>query len=1582
MGFAAVCSDRITPGCPNQIGGSTLTISNIRFIHYGIPPVYLNNRSILSSNQPKNGPGDPRECVVSACGDATATAGDPIDTRTGNFDYSLVDLSIQTVAGPLTLQRSYASQALDTNLYPTDLSPGWSHNQDVRLIFESGTVWFKGHTLNQYQFTANGDGSFTPYAGVLAELTCDDLTAACQLTAPDQSLYQFDSGGRLQSWRNDRGFGFDYTYTDNRLSRVTEPVSGRFLQFDYQSGRLASVTDSANRQVNFGYDAHGDLTTFSDARGETWQYAYQDHRLTTVFAPGNPPQVDLVTHYDTHGRAYEQFNGANERIVKLIFNPDGSTTVLDALDRQRSDGYDQRNTHTAQTDPSGYQIQKNYDANFRPIEVRDQDNRAVHYQWSADGANLTYVRDAAGSETHLQYDAHNRLVQLTDPRSRLTTFDYSGALLNSTTLHTSAGGITTTYTYTTAADAPQPPGLLKTITNALGQTTTLTYDALGQLTGMEDAAHNRTAYAYDAAGRLIQVTDPLGGITRLTYDPAGSLLQVVHNYDPAKAQNQDNVFNLTETFSYDARGRLSQTTNTLGHTTAYAYDAAGRLAQVTDPLGNSVHFAYNAAGQLISQTDRLGHTTAYEYDAAGRLWKVRNALNQVVITYAYNPDGTLASQSRPSTGAGQPPAPDGDYIIFYESYDALRRPLRIADNAGHWLETTYDEYGQVTSRTDALGRVTAYEYNELGLLAAVVQNHVPGADPGADVNVRSVYEYDPLGSLTRITDANGHSTTFAYDVLNRLSRVTNPLGKVSEFDYDALGRRTVLRDPNGSTILYRYDAAGRLQAIDYPAGTADAAFAYDPLGRLTAMNDGLGQTTWWYDALDRITAISDPFGRSLAYGYDAEGRRTRLTYPPETGKTLNYQYDPLGRLVEVRDGSDLLAQYAYDSAGRLSQRSLANGVSSDYTYDLSGQLTGLRHQAGEEIIAYAYEYDAAGNLTLSEESRQARATATPTVTATATRTATFTPTATFTATPTHTATFTRTPTRTPTRTATFTRTPTRTPTATPTPPPRRVYLPHICQACGGNSISAYPPPQSAGGMEAQQHSQPLEAYPPPGGGETTPTSTPWNPLDWLQPLMDFFAGMLAKIETRLLQAGSGKGLAVPPEAHLPQTSAGILQIAYTYDALDRLTGAGYSSGESFAYTYDAAGSRLSQTVNGASTAYAYDAAGRLLSAGGLAYAWDDNGNLLSDGVYSYTYDHANRLSGLSSAGGAYTFAYDGLGSRYQTSINGSSTTFTLDLAAGLSQVLADGSQLYYYGLERIAQQPRTTAGHSSGGQPAYFLTDQLGSARHLADAGGSIVRSQSFDPFGNLLSAGGSTLTNYGFAGEWHDLPGLIHLRARYYAPQWGQFLTRDPFPGLLSHPATQAPYPYALNNPLRYTDPSGEFVETLFDLAMVGYSVYTIGDKLQRGCAVPWTEWAALGLDALSLVLPFVPAGGMAIRLAAHADDFGDVSRTLDNLSNTLKFLPAPNRANFPYHHIFPQRKDLSQIFVQRGIDISQHLMELPVEVHRKIHSGGPGGGLWNSAWQAFFEANPNATIVDIYKHAGWLIHEFGLDKVGRIVP
>ncbi len=83
----------------------------------------------------------------------------------------------------------------------------------------------------------------------------------------------------------------------------------------------------------------------------------------------------------------------------------------------------------------------------------------------------------------------------------------------------------------------------------------------------------------------------------------------------------------------------------------------------------------------------------------------------------------------------------------------------------------------------------------------------------------------------------------------------------------------------------------------------------------------------------------------------------------------------------------------------------------------------------------------------------------------------------------------------------------------------------------------------------------------------------------------------------------------------------------------RLTAADYSNGDSYHYTYDAVGNRLTQekSILGLLTTDTYipDDANRLTSVNGVTYTWDANGNLLSDGIKTYTYDSANRLKAVS-----------------------------------------------------------------------------------------------------------------------------------------------------------------------------------------------------------------------------------------------------------------------------------------------------------------------------------------------------------------
>jgi len=345
-----------------------------------------------------------------------------------------------------------------------------------------------------------------------------------------------------------------------------------------------------------------------------------------------------------------------------------------------------------------------------------------------------------------------------------------------------------------------------------------------------------------------------------------------------------------------------------------------------------------------------------------------------------------------------------------------------------------------------------------------------------------------------------------------------------------------------------------------------------------------------------------------------------------------------------------------------------------------------------------------------------------------------------------------------------------------------------------SSETGYPPPlpEALEETEAPQ-SEGMETYPPPPVEE--------EQTSFLRQAWDFLLALFSVSQTVSASYNLQNGYPPPPEPDEPPLPDEQI-IDYVYDPLGRLVEAAYSSGTTYEYEYDPVGNRTAQIVDSISIAYQYDAADRLTSAGGTAFTWDDNANLLGDGVYSYGYNTANHLVSASGQGLTYGFAYDGLGNRYQQTVDGQTNTYTLDLAGSLSQVLYDGEFSYYYGLGRISQQQGTNS--------EYYLPDALGSVRQIANSAGTLIYRQNFDPFGELIGSEGNGSSSYGYAGEWTDGTGLQNLRARYYAPQQGRFTSTDPFPGMMSQPATLNPYSYVVNNPIQLTDPSGEIAPIL----------------------------------------------------------------------------------------------------------------------------------------------------------------------------
>ena len=269
-------------------------------------------------------------------------------------------------------------------------------------------------------------------------------------------------------------------------------------------------------------------------------------------------------------------------------------------------------------------------------------------------------------------------------------------------------------------------------------------------------------------------------------------------------------------------------------------------------------------------------------------------------------------------------------------------------------------------------------------------------------------------------------------------------------------------------------------------------------------------------------------------------------------------------------------------------------------------------------------------------------------------------------------------------------------------------------------------------------------------------------------------------------------------------------LAWTYDGIYRLTNETISldpmsKNGTVAYGLDPVGNRLSQTASIPgipTTGFSYDADDRILS----TESYDANGNTTVFGSRTFTYDFANRLKSMN--GGAVTLVYDGDGNRAAKTVGGATTRYLVDNLnpTGYAQVVEEVvggavQRTYTYGLQRINQnQP------SSGTwTPSFYGYDGFGSVRQLTNSSGAVTDTYDYDAWGNAVNTTGSTPSVYLYRGERYDSDlVLYYLRARYFNPLSGRFLTRDPEGGDASKPVTLHRYLYAGADAVNKTDPTG----------------------------------------------------------------------------------------------------------------------------------------------------------------------------------
>ncbi len=460
--------------------------------------------------------------------------------------------------------------------------------------------------------------------------------------------------------------------------------------------------------------------------------------------------------------------------------------------------------------------------------------------------------------------------------------------------------------------------------------------------------------------------------------PAGTIYQF--NTDGTLNYVQDKNGNRI-TAAYNAEGQLDSLTQSNGEYVDLSYNAQGHLSQLTDSSGQTDTYGYDPTGQYLISFTGVNGTTNYTYVTGSSSAAQNNCLaeiaysNNTQIDYTYDAQGRLIDQ-HDNGGA------DDEAITYLNPGGYI-----TTDGDGNKTTTYFNLFGAPAETIDPLGNTTRNFYDSNLNLTKVVQ---PGGATytytyDADGNLTSQtdpllltthFTYNSNNYLTGFTDPKGSTTSYAYNSTDNLLSITYANSAAQQYTYNPLGEATQFVNANGQTIGLTYNADGLVTQATFTGG-AVYSYTYNAQGNLTSATDAQANVTTFVYGISSnpnlLTEVEYPNGTWLKFSYNTVGERTQSV--DQTGFTVNYIYDALGRLSQLTNGGGgLIVQYVYDNANNLIQKNNGNGTFTVYAYDGDKRVLSITNYApssgGTSYVAANsavnsfdhYTYDALGNV--------------------------------------------------------------------------------------------------------------------------------------------------------------------------------------------------------------------------------------------------------------------------------------------------------------------------------------------------------------------------------------------------------------------------------------------------------------------------------------------------------------------------------------------------------------------------------------------------------------------------------------------
>lgn len=253
-------------------------------------------------------------------------------------------------------------------------------------------------------------------------------------------------------------------------------------------------------------------------------------------------------------------------------------------------------------------------------------------------------------------------------------------------------------------------------------------------------------------------------------------------------------------------------------------------------------------------------------------------------------------------------------------------------------------------------------------------------------DIKTQFTHDVIGELLQVKDVQNNITTSVYDDLGRRVSYTHPDSGLTTYKYDKASNMTSKTNSANEVVEYQYDYT-RLKAVNYPVypennvkyyyGKALDASAMDnnAVGKLWYQTDATGTQYLKYGRLGELTyqrrSVAVPGAGVYWFGtewqYDTWNRVKSITYPD--GEVVTYKYNKAGNLsnvASVKDGNSypMISAIGYD---KFEQRVyLANGNGTKTTYEYETNRRRLLNMYAKNNSRYfmqnTYQYDVVSNV--------------------------------------------------------------------------------------------------------------------------------------------------------------------------------------------------------------------------------------------------------------------------------------------------------------------------------------------------------------------------------------------------------------------------------------------------------------------------------------------------------------------------------------------------------------------------------------------------------------------------------------------